>query len=99
MRMWPITVGSAAQAAIKAMDPALRHEFIEFMDRLAESPADFLRRADPELALIGGYVASFASATHDGVTIMAIFSGYDDDPPTLLLATVLRRAFDADDEI
>ncbi len=91
---WAIQVEHSVRHAVATMEPALREELIEFLSKLADAPAEFLRRAEPEVALLGQYLASYHSQVHEGVEIVTVFTGFDDDPPTLILVAVRGRARD-----
>ncbi len=84
---WAVRVGGKALSRLRHWDPSLRIELSERVAEMAESPFSFLTRAGGgELA--GLRVLRYESEVIAGLTVIAYFDGFDDDPPRPVLVAI-----------
>lgn len=94
---WRIDVAPRAAEAIRALDPALRDEFIVRVDAIATDPLAHVRRSLPPFEPIGAWVYEYGSEFAPGIRMLVIFAEPDATTRTITMIHVRSVADDASD--
>ncbi|MCW5767795.1 MAG: hypothetical protein KIT19_03860 [Phycisphaeraceae bacterium] len=85
---WRIDVALRAAEAIRALDRALRDEFIVRVDAISADPLAHVRRSLPPFEPIGAWVYEYASEVVPGIFMLVIFTEPDAIARTITMVQV-----------
>ncbi|MBX3368040.1 MAG: hypothetical protein KF912_12075 [Phycisphaeraceae bacterium] len=85
---WRIDVAPRAAEAIRALDPALRDEFIARIDAFATDPLSQVRRSLPPFEPVGAWVLEYMSEIDRELRVVVIVTEPDADQAAITLALV-----------
>lgn len=94
---WRIDVAPRAAEAIRALDPALRDEFITRIDAISADPLAHVRRSLPPFEPIGAWVFEYMSEIDRELRVVVVFTQPDPGTAAITLALV-KLASDEIDE-
>lgn len=89
---WRIDVAPRAAEAIRALDAALREEFIARIDSIASDPLAHVRRALPPAEPVGAWAYEYVSEVTPDLHVIAFFTEPDSGTCAIRLATVTTRS-------